>query len=264
MKVSIITACFNADKTIEETIRSVAKQTYPNIEYIIIDGASSDKTLEIVEKYRGIVSVLVSEPDSGVYNAMNKGIKAATGDLVFFLNADDVFINELVVEQFANFARDRNEGLILGNQILLDRNDGRVYHEKQALIDDIQLLKSTVFHPATFFRREVFDKYGQKNGLYNEDNKIASDYEWYLNYFVKNNGDYAYLDKPVSVFHMGGLSSDTEHGKIHKAERQKIQEKYFTSGQVRTYNILNNLFPRKINKISFRKTLAKLKFNKLY
>jgi len=260
MKVSIITACYNAEKTIEDTIRSVAAQTYGDIEYIIIDGASQDKTLEIIEKYKDKISVLISEPDKGVYNAMNKGIKAATGDLIFFLNADDVLINELVVEQFAEFAKTNNAGLLLGNIILLDKYDGRVYHEKQFLIDNVQLIKSTVFHPATFFKREVFEKYG----LYNENLKITADYEWYLNYFVKNNGDYAYFDKPVSIFSMSGLSSDFEYGQIHKEERKKIQKKYFTQNQLKIFEVLNNLFARKLNKTKFRRSLAKLGLNKVY
>lgn len=260
MKVSVITACYNAEATLEDTLRSVAKQTYPDIEYIIADGASTDKTLEIIEKYRNNISVLITEPDKGVYNAMNEGIKAATGDLIIFLNADDIFINELVIERFANFAKERKEGLILGDIVFLDKYTGKVYHEKQPLIDGIQLLKSTVFHPATFFRREVFEKYG----LYNEENKIASDYEWYVNYFVKNSGNYAYLDKPVTVFSMGGLSSNEKYNEIHKTERETIQKKYFTNNQIKTFEILNNFFSRKINKIKFRKFLAKLKINKFY
>lgn len=260
MKVSIITACYNAEKTIEDTIKSVAKQTYKNFEYIIIDGASKDRTLEIIEKYKNVVSILISEPDTGVYNAMNKGIKAATGDLIFFLNADDVFINELVVKQFAEFAKNNVAGLILGNIILMDKYDGRVYHEKQSLIDNIQLFNSTVFHPATFFRKEVFEKYG----LYNEKNKIASDYEWYLNYFVKNNGDYAYADKSVSIFSMGGLSSNEECEKIHKEERKNLQNQYFSNTQIKIFNCLKKIYPRKINKISFRKNLAKLCLNYIY
>jgi len=260
MKVSIITACYNAEKTVEDTIKSVVKQTYSNIEYIIVDGASKDSTLAIVEKYGNLVAKIISEPDNGVYNAMNKGIKAATGDLLFFLNADDIFINELVIDQFANFAKNNPQGLILGNLILLDKYDGRIYHEKQSLIDNIQLLKSTVFHPATFFRREIFEKYG----LYNEKNKIASDYEWYLNYFVKNNGNFAYLDKPVSIFSMGGLSSNNECGKIHKEEREKIQKQYFNKFQLKNFTFLNKFFPRRLNKHSFRKTLSKLGLNKIY
>lgn len=260
MKVSVITACYNAEATIEDTIRSVAAQTYNNLEYIIVDGASIDGTHAILRKYEHKISKLISEPDTGVYNAMNKGIKAATGDLLFFLNADDVFINELVVEQFVDFAKNNKQGLILGDIVLLDKYTGKVYHEKQPLIDDIQLLKSTVFHPATFFRQEMFEKYG----LYNEENIIASDYEWYINYFVKNKGDYAYLDKPISIFSMGGLSSNEKHGKTHKLERKKIQEKHFTQKQIKIFETLNKLFPRKINKLSFRKNLAKLRLNRIY
>jgi len=260
MKISIITACFNAQDTIEETIRSVAKQTYDNIEYIIVDGSSTDNTLQIIENYRDMINILISEPDSGVYNAMNKGIKVATGDLLFFLNADDIFINELVVQQFAEFAESNNTGLLLGDIILLDKYDGRVYHEKQSLIDNIQLLKSTIFHPATFFRKEVFERFGR----YSEENKIASDYEWYLNYFIKNNGDYSYLDKPVSVFSMGGLSSDERYSKIHKEERERIQKQYFSERKFKILKFLSKIFSRKINKISFRTKLNSIGLNFFY
>ncbi len=260
MKVSIITACYNAEKTIEETIRSVVKQTYPDIEYIVIDGASKDKTLEIVNKYAGSVAKLVSEPDNGVYNAMNKGINASTGDLLFFLNADDVFINEKVVEIFAKEAETNNAGLLLGNILLLNRYTGEMYYEKHDIIDKIRLINSTIFHPATFFRKEVFKKYG----LFNENNRIASDYEWYVNYFL-NGGNYAYFNRPVSIFSLGeGLSSDSVHGNIHKTERQDIQRKYFSAKELKTTEFLTQIFPRKINKVKFRKFLAKSGINKIY
>lgn len=264
MKVSIITACFNAQDTIEETIKSILNQTYSNIEYIIVDGASTDNTIDIAKQkltgFKGELNI-ISEPDTGVYNAMNKGVKAATGDLILFLNADDILINELVIEQFAQFAQTTKAGLLLGNIILLDRYDGRAYNETQPYIDKFKLVDSTVFHPATFFRREVFEKYG----LYNEENKIVSDYEWYLNYFVKNKGDFAYLKKPISIFAMGeGLSSDSKHGNIHKQERLEVQNKYFSPDELKVFKWLKKLFPRMIYKTKFRKKLSFLGLNEQY
>lgn len=259
MKISIITACYNSEKTIEETVRSVVKQTHPDIEYIIVDGASKDKTLEVIDQYKHAVTTLISEPDSGVYNAMNKGINAATGDLLFFLNADDVFINEKVVKIFAQAAQKSTAGLILGDILLLNRYTGEMYYERQDIVDKIKLINSTVFHPATFFRREVFEKYG----LYNENNKVVSDYEWYVNYFL-NGGDYSYIDMPVSIFSLGGLSSDEKHNKIHTAERKAIKQKYFSKQELKNFEIFSKFFPRRINKPQFRKTLAKLGLNRMY
>ncbi|MEI8389694.1 MAG: glycosyltransferase family 2 protein [bacterium] len=259
MKISIITACFNAQDTIEETIRSVANQTYDNIEYIIVDGASSDKTLEIIEKYKDKVTKLIVESDNGVYNAMNKGIKLATGDLLFFLNADDSLINELVVEKFVEQSQQSKAGLLLGNILMLNRYTGEMYYENHKIVDKIRLITSSVFHPATFFRKETFEKYG----FYNESNKIAGDYEWYVNYF-QNGGDYKYVDLPISIFSLGGLSSDEKFNVVHEQERTKIQEKYFSKQELNNTNLLRKFFPRKINKIKFRKLLEKLKLNEFY
>ncbi|MEM5831420.1 MAG: glycosyltransferase family 2 protein, partial [Candidatus Aenigmatarchaeota archaeon] len=98
MKISIITPSFNSEKTIEETIKSVLSQTYNDIEYLIIDGGSRDRTLEIVDKYKDKISKIVSEPDKGIYDGMNKGIKLATGEIVGILNSDDLYFDESVIE----------------------------------------------------------------------------------------------------------------------------------------------------------------------
>lgn len=259
MKVSIITACYNSEKTIEETIRSVAKQTYNNIEYIIIDGASTDKTVEIIDKYKDRVNIFISEPDTGVYNAMNKGIESAIGDLLFFLNADDVFINELVVKRFVEELRKTSAGLLLGNILMLNRYTGEMYYEDHKIVDKIRLMTSSIFHPATFFRKETFEKYG----LYNENNKIVSDYEWFVNYF-QNGGDYKYIDSPVSIFSLGGLSSNEKHTELHLKEYNSVKNKYFSKQEIKNTDLLKKYFPRKINKVKFRKSLEKLKLNKFY
>jgi len=259
VKISVITACYNAENTIEETLKSVEKQTYKDVEYIVIDGNSTDKTLEIVDKYKNSVTKLVSEKDTGVYNAMNKGISFAAGDLLFFLNADDVFINENVLENFASFANKTKSGILLGNILLLNRYTGENYFEKQSFIDNFQLINSTIFHPATFFRREVFEKYG----TYNENNKIVSDYEWYVNYF-RNGGNYSYFDVPVSVFSLGGLSSDEKHHQIHLQERENVINKYFSKNEINSVLFFSKYLPRRSKKIKFRQKLAKLGLNKIY
>lgn len=259
MKVSIITACYNSEKTIEETIRSVARQTYRDIEYILVDGGSNDKTLEIIKKYKDKISILISEKDSGVYNAMNKGIKASTGEILFFLNSDDVFINELVVQKFVEASCKTEAGLILGDILLLNKYTGEFYYENHSHIDKIRLINSTVFHPATFFKSKVFEKYG----FYNENNKIISDYEWYLNYFL-NKGDYQYIKIPISIFSLGGISSEEKNIMIHISEKQQIQRKYFSQKEIKIVQLLIKFFPRKINKLKFRRILAGLGLNKFY
>ena len=117
-KVSIITVCLNCSMHIRKAIESVISQTYPLIEYVIIDGASTDGTVEIIEKYRDRIAHFISEPDTGLYNAMNKGIGAATGDILFFLNADDYFADENVVADVADvFSKNPDIDIVFGNQI---------------------------------------------------------------------------------------------------------------------------------------------------
>ena len=259
MKVSIITVCYNSQDTIEETIRCVARQTYDNIEYIIVDGASTDNTLQIIDKYKDTINILVSELDTGVYNAMNKGIKTASGNLLFFLNSDDVFINESVVEKFVEEAKKNTAGLLLGNILMLNKYTGEMYYENHKIVDKIRLMTSSIFHPATFFKKEVFEKYG----LYNENNKIVSDYEWYVNY-LQTGGDYKYIDLPVSIFSLGGLSSNEKNKVLHLKEYAEVKNKYFSKQEIKNTDLLKKYFPRKINKIKFRKSLEKLKLNKFY
>lgn len=108
LKVSVITACFNSEKTIEDTILSVLHQTYKNIEYIIIDGASTDGTLEIIQKYKDRIACVMSEKDEGIYNAMNKGIKRSSGDIIALLNSDDFYKDEFVVEKVVHEFENKN------------------------------------------------------------------------------------------------------------------------------------------------------------
>ncbi len=120
--VSIITVCLNSEKTIEQTIQSVINQTYPNIEYIIIDGKSTDRTLEIIDKYKGKISILVSESDEGIYDAMNKGLKLATGELIGIINSDDWYESDAVETIVNSFLADRNVQVIYGNMDVYDQD----------------------------------------------------------------------------------------------------------------------------------------------
>ena len=125
MKVSIVTVSFNSQNTISDTINSVLHQTYPDIEYIIVDGKSSDNTVNIIEslkdKFNGRLR-FISEPDNGIYDAMNKGIKMATGEIVGLLNSDDIFANNLVIEKIVNTFKTSNAQCIYGNLVLVDKS----------------------------------------------------------------------------------------------------------------------------------------------
>lgn len=209
MKVSIITVCKNSEQTIEKTIQSVISQSYSNIEFLIIDGASEDKTLEIVQKNRHQFMKVISEPDSGIYAAMNKGIRAATGDFLYFLNADDYLFETTTIETVAQFIAAHPEcDLVYGDhQARFPTGDTGIYQpaqpnrmlEELICIGDRQLLQ-----PATFFRAGVF----QRVGLFNESYRIAGDYEWFLRFLQQAELKLCYLPCPIVSYAHGGASSN--------------------------------------------------------
>jgi len=219
MKFSIITVCKNSEKTIEGAINSVLGQTYQNFEHIIVDGVSTDKTLDIVRKYS--INKVISEPDSGLYDAMNKGIKASSGEYLFFLNSDDRFLNNDVLEAVTKYAG--NE-LLYGDQVFINRETGETSIRKHNKLNKIYLMKNTPCQPATFYRRDVFEKYG----YFDTDFKIVSDHEWFLRAFLKHKISSTYLGFPITEFTMGGLSMCKTREKIHAEERNKMFNMYFS------------------------------------
>jgi len=204
MKISIITVCFNSDKTLETTIQSVLAQTYNNIEYIIVDGMSKDNTLNIIKKYEGKIANWISEPDQGLYDAMNKGIELATGDLVGILNSDDVFAETTVLETIANFHQKHTIDASISN-IIQTNEEGKVIRLYSAKNWQPQKLKIGFMpaHPGIFFKKDLFAKLGN----YQLDFKIGADYELITRYFLKHQISWKYLDLTTSSMLVGGLSS---------------------------------------------------------
>ena len=204
MKISIITVCYNSAKTIEKTFQSVQSQTYNNIEYIVVDGGSKDTTLDIVEKYKDLVSKSVSEPDKGLYDAMNKGIKMATGDVVGILNSDDIFTDNTVLENIANFHLQKNVDASVGN-IIQFNEEGKTVRKYSAKNWNPEKLKIGFMppHPSIFFKRELF----KRLGLYDLTFKSGADYELIIRYFLENKITYKYSDITTTSMAMGGISS---------------------------------------------------------
>ncbi|MEM9052454.1 MAG: glycosyltransferase family 2 protein, partial [Bacteroidota bacterium] len=177
MKVSIITISFNAVDTLEDTILSVLNQSYENIEYIVVDGASTDGSLDIVEKYRNDIDKFVSEPDEGIYFAMNKGLNMATGDLVAILNADDTYSSNNVISRVVSKIEQSQTDSLYGDLHYVDRNKvGNVVRRWKAgrFVRSFFLKGWMVPHPTFFVKKEVYDKYG----LFNTDLKTSADYEF--------------------------------------------------------------------------------------
>lgn len=204
MKISIITVCFNSDKTIQKTIQSVLNQTYNNIEYILIDGNSTDSTLEIIKNYQHKLSYWISEPDNGLYDAMNKGISMATGDLIGILNSDDTFYSNTVIEDIVSFHKSMDIDASIGN-IVQHRNNGKVVRIYSSINWNPKKLKIGFMppHPSIFFKRELFKKYGN----YYLGFKIGADYELITRFFLKNRIKWAYNGVLTTSMLVGGVSS---------------------------------------------------------
>ena len=206
MKVRIITIAYNSGATIEDTIKSVVAQDYPNIEYIIIDGASKDNTLEIVERYRDRIAVVVSEKDKGIYDAMNKGVEHATGDIIGILNSDDHYYDHTVISEVVHkFKTEHCDGLY-ADLIYVDRdNPEKVirYWKSGNYTPGKFLLGWMPPHPTFFVKREIYEKYG----LYSTDLRSAADYEFMLRVIHRHKITLSYMPRILTRMRVGGMSN---------------------------------------------------------
>ncbi len=203
MKISIITVCYNSEATLEDTIKSVAAQTYQDIEYIIVDGNSKDGTLNIIKKYPDTVTKWISEQDRGLYDAMNKGIAMATGDYIGILNSDDTFYEPQTLEKVAEFLKNNNIDACTGD--IIQHKNGRIvrrYSSKKWTPEKLTI-GFMAPHPSIFFKRSLFKKYGD----YTLGYKIASDYELIIRYFLKYAISWKYSGIITTSMMVGGASS---------------------------------------------------------
>ncbi|GAB6011779.1 glycosyltransferase [Viscerimonas tarda] len=216
MKLSIITVNYNNAAGLEKTIRSIVSQDYDDFEYLVIDGASTDGSVDILEN--GELSTIpfrwISEPDTGIYNAMNKGIRAAKGDYLLFINSGDTLYNEHVLSDAFKLAKG-DTNLIYGD---LHRSFPDGHTDVVEMPDTVTLFRmiySTLTHPTTFIKKELFDKYG----LYREDLKIVSDWAFFLKLMLLGNVTQQHIPLIVATFEMDGISSQNEQAV--RTERKK-------------------------------------------
>ena len=207
MKVSVITSCFNRKNTIRGAIESVLAQDYPNIEYIVVDGASTDGSLEIINEYENRISKIISEPDHGMYEAINKGIKAATGDVVGLLHSDDFFYDSHVISHVVKKMEETGADFLYGNGLFVNyENTAKVVRDWIGGKYRTWKVKHgwLPLHPTCYIKRDVM----MKRGLYNETYKIAADSDLLLRYLMSGDLTVAYLDEYIVRMRMGGLSTD--------------------------------------------------------
>ena len=206
IKVTIITVCYNSAATIEDTIKSVVNQTYPNIEYIILDGKSTDNTIEIVEKFRGRISKVSSEKDSGMYDAINKGIAKASGDIIGILNSDDFYSDKNVISDVVEMmAASNSDALYADLHYVGEQNTNEIKrYWKSGEYKEGMFLKGWMPpHPTFFVRKKVYEDYG----VFNLEMISASDYELMLRFIHKFKIKIAYLPRVIVKMRVGGLSN---------------------------------------------------------
>ncbi len=219
MKISIITVCYNSAATLEKTILSVANQTFKNTEYIIVDGNSKDATKTIIEKHKDKIYNWISEPDRGLYDAMNKGIALATGDIIGIINSDDTFYSDTVLQEVADFHNANNIDASVGN-IMQHTEQGkivRIYSSKFWRPEKLTIGFMPP-HPSIFFKAELFKKFG----IYELGFKIGADYELITRFFLKNNISWKYSGITTTAMLVGGLSSSGSSS--YKLITQEIQK----------------------------------------
>lgn len=229
MKISIITICYNNENDIRSTLESVVNQTYPNIEYIVVDGASKDGTLSIVNEYRERISVLISEPDNGMYEALNKGLKAATGDVVGMIHAGDRLYDNQVVEDIANFFSNNDVDLSYGYSWIVDK-DGMVKRVNKSPRYSKRLVRWGWMpsHQSIYVKKEMLEKYG----YYTQNVGGSGDYEWFVKYFYKFASELKIkrMDRFVISFSLGGQSTASMKSRVQKKNKDIMRQCWINNG----------------------------------
>ena len=208
LKISIITVSFNSAITIRDTIESIISQDYNNIEYIIIDAGSNDGTLDIIKEYKEHISYFISEADNGIYDGMNKGIAAATGDIVGILNSDDFYPNSFVISNVASTFEKQRCDAVYGDLVYVKFFDiDKIVRYWQSGLYTIEKIKNgwMLPHPTFFVKKYLYDKYG----YYNTDLKTAADYKMIIKLLYKYNIKVFYIPMILVNMRMGGASNSS-------------------------------------------------------
>lgn len=227
MKISIITACYNSEKTISRTIESILNQTYQDIELIVIDGDSSDDTLEKLNNYSKNISFMISERDNGIYDALNKGLKQSNGDIIAFLHSDDFYPNNKILENVINqFKINDKVDIVLGDIAFIDNNKNfKRFYSGENFNFNYGIMPP---HPSTFIKKKYYNSYGNFNLKY----KIASDYDLLFRFIILNKAGIRYSNNILVYMKPGGKSNkniysifnlNKEIYDIHKSHNKPIR-----------------------------------------
>jgi len=242
VKVSIITSVFNSAHTIEDAIQSVMSQTHDNIEYIIIDGGSTDATMEVVAKYDHHIDIVHSEKDEGIYDGLNRGIKLATGDIIGFLHADDMYEDHMVIEKIVKVFKESDADAVYGDLIYVHKDDidNVLRYWKSGIFEAKKLKRGWMPpHPTFFAKRELYEHHG----IYDDSLKIAADYDFMLRILTHKEYHISYLPEVLYRMRSGGASNRSLKNIIQKsAEDLKVMRRNKVGG-------VGTLFMKNVSKV---------------
>ncbi len=230
MKLSIITINYNNASGLKRTIESVGAQNYNDFEYIVIDGGSNDGSDTIIKQYEANINYWISEKDKGIYNAMNKGIEAAQGEYLLFLNSGDVLMNSSIINTVSSELCDFD--IVYGDGALNGTNATTVVMKIPEALNMQYFSRSSLFHPSTFIKKELFTKYG----LYDESNKIVSDWDFFIKTIIVNKVTAKKTDHVISKIEDGGISRDPLNTALLNDEISKTLNKYFSKQELNALN----------------------------
>ncbi|SHJ66803.1 glycosyltransferase [Paramaledivibacter caminithermalis] len=223
-KITIITICLNREKTIEQTIKSVLSQSYKNIEYIIVDGASTDGTIDIINRYKEKIDIIISEPDDGISDAYNKALKYATGDIIYFLSADDYLYEDDIIFKVAKVFSEKDLDFIHGKVLEINEESGFSFvNGHKMTMDDFKRGECT-HHQGFFAKKHLFDKYDN----FDNNFKIIPDVDFMIKCFNDRENRYIFFDEIVAVYRWGiGVSSSPKTIAKREKEHKYILYKNF-------------------------------------
>jgi glycosyltransferase len=224
MKITLITVTYNSEKYLSQCIESIQQQSYENIEHIVIDGNSTDNTVNIIKKYESKIAAWVSEPDKGMYDAINKGIKLATGDVIGILNSDDMLVSKDVIANIAKTFVEQNVDSVYGDLEYVDKEDtNRVFRVWKGKTYSRNLFKMGWMpgHPTFYIKKSLIEQHG----MYENHFFTAADYEFMARYLYKHKISSYYLPKMIVKMRMGGASNKNLHQRIRANRRDYLAMK---------------------------------------
>jgi len=220
LKVSVITVTFNSEDYISNAVDSVLGQSYKNIEYIVIDGESTDKTVNILQSYEGRISKFISEKDTGIYDAMNKGISLASGDVVGILNSDDFYIDEFVIEKVVKEFEKKIDCLYADLVYVRSKNLSKVvrYYDSSHFSPSKFAYGWMPAHPTFFVKKDIYNK----QGVFRTDLKIAADFDLMVRFLYTHNLVCSYMKEPIIKMRVGGVSTSFSSIWINNIEALRV------------------------------------------